>query len=653
MTRHLQLCVLVVVFSQALAQDPYTPYRFPEQPLQLQPPFTKDHVRDLVYKDISQHEQADQALVGPFANTQAEGTEYLHSSGYVYPNFHGTEDYLSTLLNRIVPADLMARYGFRVFLFHDPSINAFTTSPGYIYVHPGMIAECDNEDELALILAHEVAHRLGNDVYESYQRKAKVDERNFITSLLGVGFLSYFDFALAMKFNRSQEEEADERGAQMACDAGFSVSYGAHVFKKFQLLEKQREYLKIKGSLGSVLYGSSHPSSESRFTNLSGHCQDVGAAHASDEFLRVRQVCRYEVLKMYTDCYDFRSSIASGWRYLGEGGDETLAWMTFDALRRLKLMTPQVMDETILASLYYLPGTLEEKLRNGAGDFTAEENAALEALMLGSDTKDYKDERLRSPSLTFSELHAHLLSMLGNYPNCADCHLQLALDAGNTSERKDHLSRYNALKTGSYDDHFIQFIHGGETARSWQNSAKTIVIVTGIDLTQIVTDGFITSYEKMEPASALSLFDMDERIKMAQQGVVRRAEFFDILSGHTSPRDRYDLDNYLSMLAFCRTNKVDADLFIVDPSFYLYCRKHKIQGIETLEMEGHCTEHGGGFFTLSLFETLKYKDFHAQLVSFDMSSGRLSIHEAKASKMSMVRKKSIDKMMQKLYSKMP
>ena len=54
----------------------------------------------------------------------------------------------------------MHEMAFKAYLFHEPSINAFTSAAANIYVHPGLIAECRSEDELALVLSHEVAHRL-------------------------------------------------------------------------------------------------------------------------------------------------------------------------------------------------------------------------------------------------------------------------------------------------------------------------------------------------------------------------------------------------------------------------------------------------------------------------------------------------------------
>jgi predicted Zn-dependent protease len=40
----------------------------------------------------------------------------------------------------------------------DPNLNAFTFGGGLVYVHAGLLARLENEAQLAMILAHEIAH---------------------------------------------------------------------------------------------------------------------------------------------------------------------------------------------------------------------------------------------------------------------------------------------------------------------------------------------------------------------------------------------------------------------------------------------------------------------------------------------------------------
>ena len=47
---------------------------------------------------------------------------------------------------------------YHFYLVKDSSVNAFATPGGYIGVNVGLIAMTANEDELASVLAHEIAH---------------------------------------------------------------------------------------------------------------------------------------------------------------------------------------------------------------------------------------------------------------------------------------------------------------------------------------------------------------------------------------------------------------------------------------------------------------------------------------------------------------
>ncbi|MCW5966774.1 MAG: M48 family metalloprotease, partial [Bryobacterales bacterium] len=49
-------------------------------------------------------------------------------------------------------------YPYSFTLINEPSINAFALPGGPIFVHTGLIAQADNEAQIAGVLAHEIAH---------------------------------------------------------------------------------------------------------------------------------------------------------------------------------------------------------------------------------------------------------------------------------------------------------------------------------------------------------------------------------------------------------------------------------------------------------------------------------------------------------------
>jgi predicted Zn-dependent protease len=67
-------------------------------------------------------------------------------------------EYINEIGSRIVAQTNEGDHNFTFFVVEDPRINAFALPGGYIGVHTGLIEATRNEDELAGVIAHEVAH---------------------------------------------------------------------------------------------------------------------------------------------------------------------------------------------------------------------------------------------------------------------------------------------------------------------------------------------------------------------------------------------------------------------------------------------------------------------------------------------------------------
>jgi len=66
--------------------------------------------------------------------------------------------YINDIGHRVAAFANETGHRFTFFVVDDPSINAFALPGGYIGVHTGLIEATRNENELAGVLAHEVAH---------------------------------------------------------------------------------------------------------------------------------------------------------------------------------------------------------------------------------------------------------------------------------------------------------------------------------------------------------------------------------------------------------------------------------------------------------------------------------------------------------------
>ena len=72
---------------------------------------------------------------------------------------------------------------YRVRVIEDPTLNAFAYPHGSIYIHTGLLARMENEDELATVLGHEMTHVEDRHMLR-YQRSAHNKEVGFTVAAI-------------------------------------------------------------------------------------------------------------------------------------------------------------------------------------------------------------------------------------------------------------------------------------------------------------------------------------------------------------------------------------------------------------------------------------------------------------------------------------
>ncbi|MEH6584371.1 MAG: M48 family metalloprotease, partial [Halioglobus sp.] len=68
------------------------------------------------------------------------------------------QDYLETLIYTLVNHSQLEDRRIEVVIVDNPTINAFAVPGGVIGIHNGLLLYAQSEDELATVLAHEIAH---------------------------------------------------------------------------------------------------------------------------------------------------------------------------------------------------------------------------------------------------------------------------------------------------------------------------------------------------------------------------------------------------------------------------------------------------------------------------------------------------------------
>ncbi len=213
-------------------------------------------------------------------------------------------DYLNYLGYRLVSHSDSLQKDFRFFIVNDGDINAFALPGGFIGVNYGLFLATESENELASVMAHEIAHvtqRHHARAYELAQSASNIPVMAAIIAAIILGSqgselgqaaltsLAAGNIQRQLDFTRANEKEADYIGIALLADSGFNPASMADFFHK---LERE-----------SRLYGSSapeflrtHPVTENRIADALNRAAQYphGTWHSSRNYYLMRM--RLQVL---------------------------------------------------------------------------------------------------------------------------------------------------------------------------------------------------------------------------------------------------------------------------------------------------------------------------------------------------------------------
>ncbi|WCL49908.1 M48 family metallopeptidase [Leptospira sp. GIMC2001] len=130
-------------------------------------------------------------------------------------------------------------FTYKVKIAKSPISNAFALAGGRIYILSGLLNESDSPDELAGVIAHEIAHI---EQRHHVRNMIKALGTAFLVSMIigpGIGDFEVLETAteigstlLILKYSRDFEEEADKVGTDFLHDAGYSAHGMLDFFRK-------------------------------------------------------------------------------------------------------------------------------------------------------------------------------------------------------------------------------------------------------------------------------------------------------------------------------------------------------------------------------------------------------------------------------------
>ncbi len=164
-----------------------------------------------------------------------------------------------------------SKYEWEVELFENPAANAFALANGKIGIYTGLYSVARNQDELATIIGHEVAHVTSKHSHKKINRKilsgfTAAISQAAISSIIAnhqsqsIGMMTEVlaTYGLDLPFERTQETEADIEGLRLMAAAGFNPLASLDVWKKMQ----------EKGNSLNLEFLRSHPLGRNRRKTL-------------------------------------------------------------------------------------------------------------------------------------------------------------------------------------------------------------------------------------------------------------------------------------------------------------------------------------------------------------------------------------------------
>jgi len=157
--------------------------------------------------------------------------------------------------------------------------NAWCMPGGKIAVYTGMLDITKNDNGLAAVMGHEIAHAVAKHSIERASRgtllnvgtrildiatKGAVSNVNRTTGMDTVGLLS--QIGIMNPFNRKQESEADYLGLVFASLSGYDIRETIKIWERMREANKGKEPSEFM---------STHPSSTNRINNITGWINEV------------------------------------------------------------------------------------------------------------------------------------------------------------------------------------------------------------------------------------------------------------------------------------------------------------------------------------------------------------------------------------------
>jgi len=185
-------------------------------------------------------------------------------------------DYINQVGRNIISKLPPQPFSYRFYVLKADVYNAFAIPAGHIFINSGLLAAMENEDELAGILSHEVAHVVSRHISDRIKRSKQISAVTLAGVIAGVflgiggageaaqavtsGALAAGQ-SMSLAYSREDERQADQLGLRYLSKSGYS---GLGLLSVMNKIRSKQWY----DTSQFPDYLSTHPGSDERMATI-------------------------------------------------------------------------------------------------------------------------------------------------------------------------------------------------------------------------------------------------------------------------------------------------------------------------------------------------------------------------------------------------
>lgn len=402
--------------------------------------------------------------------------------------------YVSDVVKRLVKAIPPQPFDFTSSVVLHNALNAFAVPGGYVFVFTGMIMNLEREEELAGVLAHELAHVTQRHVASRLERAQYLTLGSLLVAVAGVALGGPAAGAAAvsaagasqsamLNYSRIDESEADHIGLQYLTAAGYPPSGMVGGFKVL----RHKNWM---SGINIPTYLSTHPAIGDRVNGLQARIETLPASvrnRKSDNrrFQRVKTLlwARYGDEQAALQRFSGKDGLSQMGRgiVLARQNRVTEAAQAFDAALAAAPHDPLVLREA--GAFHYRKGSMDraepllaEAMRRDPRDYMA---SFFYARLLDETGRQAQAGRYYTDVLRHvpqdPEVHQAYARSLGTAGKTADAYIHMtysALYANNRKLTERYFNQAKALASKASDRRAFQRLEAAYRERKeiWEKS---------------------------------------------------------------------------------------------------------------------------------------------------------------------------------------